>query len=94
MGFFGAFSVELPSTSNGEAVSDAGGLESPELESVAGATTTAAALFNEKSINAIAGFIKNVGCFYNSHLVITIQQTNAGSGDGNLHFHRRSQQLL
>ena len=86
--------MELSSTSNREAVSYAGGPRLPVLESVAGATTTAAALFNEKSINAIAGFIKNVGCSYNSHLVITIQQTNAGSGDGNLHFHRRSQQLL
>ena len=78
--------MELPSTSNGEAVSDAGGLESPELESVAGA----AAFFNESAINAIiAGFIKNVGSAHNSHLVTTIQQKNAGSGNGNLHFHRR-----
>ena len=82
--------MELPSTSNGEAVSDAGGLGSPELESVAGAATTAAALFNESAINAIiAGFIKNVGSTHNSHLVTTIQQKNAGSGDGNLHFHCR-----
>ena len=58
MGFLGASSVELPSTSNGEAVSDAVGLGSPELESVAGAATTAAGLFNENTINAIAGFIK------------------------------------
>ena len=89
MGFLGASSVELPSTSNGEAVSDAGGLGSPELESVAGAATTTAALFNKNDINAIAGFTKNVGSAHNLHLVITIQQTNAGSGDGNLHFHRR-----
>ena len=81
--------MELPSTSNGEAVSDAGGLGSPELESVAGAATTAAGLFNKNTINAIAGFIKNVSSAHNSHLVTTIQQTNAGSGDGNLHFHRR-----
>ncbi len=86
--------MELPSTSNRETVSDAGGPILPKLESVAGATTTAAALFNEKAISAIAGFIKNVGSSYNSHLVTTIQQTNAGSGDGNLHFHRRLKQLL
>ncbi len=58
MGFFGVFSVELPSTLNGEAVFDAGGLGSPELENVAGAATTAVALFNENAINTIAGFIK------------------------------------
>ncbi len=86
MGFLRASSVELPSTSNGEAVSDAGSLESPELESVAGAATTAAALFNENAINA--GFVKNVGRVHNSHLVTTIQQTNAGSSDGNLYFHQ------
>lgn len=61
--------MELPSTLNGEAVSDAGGLGSPELESVAGA----AAFFNESAINAIiAGFFKNVGSAHNSHLVTTI----------------------
>ncbi len=89
MGFLEASSVKLPSTSIGKAVSDAGGLRSPELESVAGAAITAAALFNENAINAIAGFIKNVISAYNSHLVNTIQQTNAGSGDGNLYFYRR-----
>ncbi len=89
MGFLGASSVELPSTSNRESVFDAGGLGSPKLESVAGATTTEAALFNENAINAITSFIKNVSSAHNSHLVTTIQQTNAGSGDGNLHFHRR-----
>ncbi len=88
MGFFGASSVELPSILNEEAVPDVGGLGSPELESVAGAATTTAALFNENAINAIAGFIKIVGSAHNSHMVTTIQQTNAGSGDGNLHFHR------
>ena len=42
--------MELPSTSIRKTVSDAGGPRSPELESVAGATTTAAAFFNEKTI--------------------------------------------
>ena len=71
MGFFRAFSVELPRTSNGETVSGAGGLKSPEFESVTGASTTAAALFNKNAINAIAGFIKNVDSAHNSHLVNT-----------------------
>ena len=65
--------MELPSILNGKAVSGAGGLESSELESVAGAATTAAALFNKNAINAFAGFIKNVGSAHNSHLVTTIQ---------------------